>query len=237
MVRRAVGMDRPAKEETVTSHRIGQGSALVFGVGPGLGSSVVQAFRSAGLDVTAVARREASLEGLDGGHADGGSVTTVVADATDDEAVRRIVADAKSASGHLDVVVYNAAVVRPDEPGELSAIEHMERLDINALGALRVANAVLSSRHLGRRTTVLMTGGMPEPKAPYTSLSVGKAALRTVVRVLDEAHSSELVRIGMVTPDGPIRPGTTLDPEVIAQEYVAFHSAATQPWRIERILA
>lgn len=194
-----------------------------------MGRSVVQAFRAAGFDVTAVARRAASLEGLESG------VSKIVADATDDEAVRRVVADARTTSGHLDAVVYNAAVVRPDEPGELSAEEHLKRLDINAFAALRAADAVLSSRRTDRRTTVLVTGGMPQPKAPYTSLSVGKAALRAIVHVLDEAHASDLVRIGMITPDGPIKPGTSLDPDRLAQEYVAFHAAETQPWRVEKV--
>lgn len=214
-----------------------RGSAIVFGVGPGLGSALVRAFQREGFDVTAVARSEASLDRLEADHPSGGRVRTIAADATDETAVRRIVADVVSSSGHVDVCVYNAAVVRPDEPGELSATEHLSRLEVNAVGALRVANAVLTTRDPDRRTTVLVTGGMPEPKAPYTSLSIGKAALRTIVDVLDQMHSSDLVRIGMVTPDGPIQAGTSLDPESLAEEYVAFHTATDVPWRLEKVVA
>jgi NAD(P)-dependent dehydrogenase (short-subunit alcohol dehydrogenase family) len=150
--------------------------------------------------------------------------------------MERAVRQAKEFFGSIDVVVYNAAAIRADKPTDLSADEHRRLFDVNVLGAVRLARLILPYPTADRSTTFLLTGGMPMVKSSYTSLSLGKAALRALTHALVEEYASERVRIGMITIDGAIVPGSRLDPDRIAEEYWRFHSSPTTPWCHELVM-
>ena len=52
-----------------------------------------------------------------------------------------------------------------------------------------------------------MTGGMPSPVAGYVSLSIGKAALRTLVALVDQEFGAHGVHAATVTVAGAVAPG------------------------------
>jgi NAD(P)-dependent dehydrogenase (short-subunit alcohol dehydrogenase family) len=160
----------------------------------------------------------------------------LTADASSDADVERVVGQAKEFFGSIDVVVYNAAAIRADKPTDLSAAEHRKLFEVNVLGALRLARLILPHPATEHTTTFLLTGGMPVAKSSYTSLSMGKAALRALTHALVEEYATERVRIGMITIDGAIAPGSRLDPDLIAEEYWRFHSSPTIPWYQELVM-
>lgn len=205
---------------------------VVIGAGPGIGRSVAVRFAREGLPVALVART--SLRDVAAAvESHGVPVVTSTADAGDEESLRAALDTAAERLGPPDVVVYNAAVIRPDAPGELSTREHLDRWAVNVLGAHTAAAHVLPGMADRGRGTFLVTGGMPEPKPEYLSLSLGKAGLRTLVGALDLAYRSAGVHVASVTVAGVVAPGTDFDPDDIAERYWRLHAAPRGEWVTE----
>ena len=83
------------------------------------------------------------------------------------------------------------------------------------------------------RGTIVITGGMPVPVAAYTSLSLGKAGVRTLVTLLDEAYGAAGVHAASVTVMGEVAPGTAFDPDEIAEQYWRLHTQPRDGWEHE----
>ncbi|GAB2953093.1 hypothetical protein ACFMQL_37635 [Nonomuraea fastidiosa] len=81
--------------------------------------------------------------------------------------------------------------------------------------------------------TIIITGGMPEPKPQYVSLSLGKAGVRTLVTLIDQAYGASGVHPASVTVDGPVAPGTAFDPDDIAEHYWTLHAQPRDRWTHE----
>ncbi|MEV1131881.1 SDR family NAD(P)-dependent oxidoreductase [Agromyces sp. NPDC049794] len=214
-----------------------RGTVLIVGGGEGLGASVARAFARRSYGVALAARTADTVDRVMETLPGSGPRLSLVADASSDEDMARVVHETRQNLGEIDAVVYNAAAIRADAPGDLTSAEHLRLYDVNVVGALRLAKLTLQRRAAGERAlTFIVTGGMPIAKPSYTSLSLGKAALRALTHALAEEYSADGIRVGMVTIDGGITRGTNLDPDRIAEEYWRFHSSPTPPWRGELVL-
>jgi NAD(P)-dependent dehydrogenase (short-subunit alcohol dehydrogenase family) len=202
----------------------------VIGAGPGIGRSVARRFAREGLPVALVARSKETLDAVD---LPGVPVVRVAADSTDDTALRRALDDAAAELGPPDVLVYNAARIRPDTPGELSTAELLDTWAANVAGALTAAAHVAPGMAERGHGTIIVTGGMPEPKPQYTSLSLGKAGVRTLVKLLDAQYGSSGVHVASVTVFGEVAPGTAFDPDDIAEHYWRLHTQPRADWEHE----
>ncbi|MFJ4617472.1 SDR family NAD(P)-dependent oxidoreductase [Streptomyces sp. NPDC088812] len=208
--------------------------AVIIGAGPGVGQSVARRFAREGLPVALVARSERTLEAVtDAVALSGTPVTAVAADSTDAPALRSALDTAIDAFGLPDVVVYNAAAVRPDALGELSVRAHLDTWAVNVVGAITAAAHVLPAMAERGNGSFLITGGMPEPKPQYVSLSLGKAGVRTLVTLLDDQYGESGVHVATVTIDGPVAPGTAFDPDAIAEHYWRLHTQPRHRWQRE----
>ncbi|WP_181019746.1 SDR family NAD(P)-dependent oxidoreductase [Nonomuraea typhae] len=210
------------------------GSAVVIGAGTGIGAAVARRFAREGLALTLVARAQDTLEAVARTLSPSGvPVTCLRADSADEPALRAALDTAAERHGLPDVVVYNAAVVRPDGPGELTAREHLDAWAVNVVGAHTAAAHVLPAMARRGSGSFIVTGGMPEPKADYVSLSLGKAGVRTLVSVLDERFGAAGVHVAGVTVDGPVAAGTFFDPDLIAEHYWRLHTQPKGAWERE----
>ena len=196
--------------------------AVVIGAGPGIGRAVARRFAREGLPTALIARSEATLRSV----ADVGAELVLTADSTDEQALRDALDAVIERLGLPDVVVYNAALVQADALGELSVRAHMDAWAVNVLGAAVAAAHVLPAMARRGGGSFLVTGGMPEPKPEYVSLSLGKAGVRTLITLLDQQFGATGVHVASVTVDGPVAAGTAFDPDVIAEHYWRLH---TQP--------
>src|SRR5262249_22022869 len=104
---------------------------------------------------------------------------------------------------------------------------------VNVLGAMDAASHLGPAMAERGGGTILLTGGMPQPLAAYTSLSLGKAGLRALNSMLDETYRPRGVHVAMVTVDGPIAPGTDFDPDLIAERYWQLHRQLREQWELE----
>ncbi|MGX1128116.1 NAD(P)-dependent dehydrogenase (short-subunit alcohol dehydrogenase family) [Streptomyces glaucescens] len=208
--------------------------AVVIGAGPGIGQAVARRFAKEGLPVGVIARTEATATAAaEAVGRIGPRAVARTADSTDETALRIALDAIADELGPPDVVVYNAALIRPDTPGELSARAHLDAWAVNVVGALTAAAHVAPAMASRGSGTFLVTGGMPEPKREYVSLSLGKAGVRTLVALLDQEYGPSGVHVASVTVDGPVAPGTAFDPEHIAEHYWRLHTQPRHAWQQE----
>jgi len=205
---------------------------VIVGVGPGIGVAVAKRFVREGMSAGLIARSEQTLKAA----ADalpGAEVFTATADTTDEVGLRAALDRVAEEYGVPDVVVYNAALIRPDAIGELTAREHLDALAVNVVGAITTAAHVVPAMAERGRGTFLITGGMPEPKSTYVSLSLGKAGVRTLVTLLDQQYGAAGIHAATVTVTDAVAPGTRWDPDDIADLFWRLHTQPRDQWEHE----
>lgn len=206
----------------------------MLGAGPGIGRAVARRFARGGMPVTVVARCGPTVDAAAASiRATGADVLARAADVADEDALRAALSAAEERFGVPDVVVYNVALVRPDAPGELAAAGQLAAWSVNVVGALTAAAQVLPRMAARGSGTFLVTGGMPEPKPGYVSLSLGKAGVRTLAALLDLQYREAGVHIATVTVAGPVAAGTAWDPDDIAEHYWRLHHQPREAWTHE----
>jgi short-subunit dehydrogenase len=208
---------------------------LLVGAGPGLGMAVAHRFASGGYRVTLVARGTDGLRDLADGLADTGArIDTIVADASDPDALGARMAELYQEQGAPGLIVYNAVMGAPDTLLE-SSVEHLQTayaVDvISAIVLTQVAAPVMRAAGSG---TILVTGGgfADYPIPVLATVSLGKAALRSAATMLGADLAADGIRVATLTIMGQIVAGTPFDPENIAKRYwEVVHSDG--PWQAE----
>jgi NAD(P)-dependent dehydrogenase (short-subunit alcohol dehydrogenase family) len=212
--------------------------AVIIGAGPGIGRSVAKRFAREGLPVALLARTRATVDAVAAEVAAlGVPVVALTADTADETALRTALDAAAAQLGEPDLLVYNAAIIRPDAPGELSVREHQEAWAVNVVGAINAAAHVGPGMARRGGGTILVTGGMPETNPRYVSLSLGKAGVRAAVSLLDQEYGPAGVHVASVTVAGPVAPGTAFDPDEIAEYYWRLHTQPRERWQSELLFS
>jgi NAD(P)-dependent dehydrogenase (short-subunit alcohol dehydrogenase family) len=194
-------------------------SVIIVGVGPGIGTAVARRFAREGFAVEMLARRQETLDAVVDALGRGATTWTRPTDVTDEPALRDSLRAVVGTHGTPDVVVYNAAVIRRDEPGELDQATMLGTYAVNVVGAITTAGELLPTMPRG---TFVLTSGMPTPDPALTSLSLGKIGVRGLVELLTAWQ--DRVHVASVTVGGPVEPGTAYDPDDIAELYWRLHT-------------
>lgn len=212
------------------------GTAVIVGVGPGLGLALSRTFADAGYPVAMPARDKTKLDtyAAELTSTDQG-VRGYATDAADPDSLRAALHAAITELGAPDVLVYNAGVVREDTPVGGDDQDWADATAVNVLGARVAADAVLPQLREGRGSLLFTGGGLALFPSPQdTSLSVGKAALRTYVQALHTHLAGTGVHVTSVTIAGVIGGGEErFDPTVLAQAYLDLHQQPETQWRHE----
>jgi NAD(P)-dependent dehydrogenase (short-subunit alcohol dehydrogenase family) len=207
--------------------------AVIIGAGPGLGAAVARRFAREDLPVALVARSPRVLDLADSLNRDGLKALPLRADSTDMSALRAALDAAVAAHGVPEALIYNAAIIQQDRPGELDTERHQQAWSVNVLGALESAAHVAPAMARQGHGTILLTGGMPRPDARYTSLSLGKAGVRALTHLLDEEYGPAGVHVATVTVDCHMVAGTDSDPALVADHYWTLHRQPRGQWQSE----
>ena len=207
----------------------------MVGVGPGIGLAVARRFVREGMSAGLIARSDATVKSAaaEFGSAD---VLPVTADVTDERVLRAALDRIVEAYGVPDVVVYNAAMIRSDRIGDLTAQQQLDAFAVNVVGAITTAAHLAPAMAERGSGSFLITGGMPVPKPDYASLSLGKAGVRAVVTLLHQQYGAAGVHAASVTISGGVSPGSLWDPDDIANHYWRLHQQAPAEWIHELIV-
>lgn len=195
-------------------------SAIVLGVGPGLGASLVRAYASTGRQVAAVSRSGAEIE-------DG---VSFAADLGQPEDVARVIAQATEQLGMPDLVHYNASVMLPGTPSQISLTDVETSWRVGCLGAWAALQASVPLMAPGSAFFITGGGLALHPWPGASALGSAKAAVRNLV----QAAAAELadLRIAMITITGVI--GQDIEADDIARHFLALLDEPQPP--VETIL-
>lgn len=201
---------------------------IIVGAGPGLGEAVARKFGANGYAVGLIARKEVALadQGVRLG-ALGVETRYAVADAADAGQLGRALDQLQSQSGPCDVLIYNAAVLRPGGPMELSPETLLAEFEVNLVGALVAAQKVAPQMVASGNGAILFTGGglALEPYPEWTSLALGKAALRSLAFTLYKELAPKGVHVSVIAVCGIVEPGGPFDPDAVVGEYFRLATA------------
>jgi NAD(P)-dependent dehydrogenase (short-subunit alcohol dehydrogenase family) len=190
--------------------------AVVTGASKGIGLAVKNALAREGVCVAAGARditEELSML------AASSQVHPVSVDLTESDGPTRLVAEAISAYGRLDILVNNVGAVRPRLGGFLSIIDDdwNSTLAINFFAAVRttrVAMPRLLERGAGTIVTICSVNSfLPDPLV--MDYSAAKAALANFCKALSKEFGPRGIRVNMVSP-GPVATGLWLGSDGVA---------------------
>lgn len=208
--------------------------AVVIGAGPGLGAAIAHRFAQEGFPITLIARgRDAAGEIADRVRERGVPALPLQADVTDEDALRSAIDRSVEEYGVSDVMVYNSALIRSDAPGDLTAKQYADAYMVNVVGALTAAAHAVPAMASRGRGSFIITSGMPRPIAQYTSLSLGKAAVRALAEILHQQYGPDGVHVATVTVYGSIAPGSNFDPRNIAERYWLVHTQPRDEWQLD----
>jgi NAD(P)-dependent dehydrogenase (short-subunit alcohol dehydrogenase family) len=201
----------------------------VIGAGPGIGASVVRRLSREGLAVGAIARNRATVESVVASQ----GALGLTADVTDEDALRGALDEIVGRLGVPSVLVYNAALVRRDRIGELTAQQQLDAWAVNVVGAITAVAHLAPRMVQADGGTIVLTGGMPEPLPDQTSLSLGKAGVRALAHLLAKEYGPQGIHVATVTVGGTVAPGTAFDPDDIAEQYWRLHTQPEAAWELE----
>ena len=151
---------------------------LITGVTGGIGLSIARLFMQNGFQVAGCSRHRS--DALPPG------LLWFPMDVCDDESVRTCVEQAAQALGGLDILIHCAGMGIAGSVEDVSSKEFMRQLDVNTLGFIRTAQAVLPGmRAQGRGLLLPISSIAGFISIPYqSSYSASKFALEALVQAL-----------------------------------------------------
>jgi NAD(P)-dependent dehydrogenase (short-subunit alcohol dehydrogenase family) len=225
-------------------------SALIVGTGPGISASLARSLAGAGVQVALAARNVQKLDAL----VQDTGAQAFAADASDPESVAKLFDQVSERIGGPEIVVYNAGARAHGPLADLDPDAVQKAIAITAFGGFLV------TRQAARRMlpqgcgAILLTGATASIKgfAHSASFAMGKFALRGLAQSAARELGPKGIHVAHFIIDGGVRaahrpdpadqPDSTLDPDAIAQSYVAVlrqprsawsHEVDLRPW-VER---
>jgi len=118
--------------------------ALVTGAAYGIGFAIAEALAAAGAKIAFNCRGQKNLDdAMENYAAKGIEAKGYIADVTDEEQVKQLVADIERDMGTVDILVNNAGIIKRIPMLEMSAEDFRQVVDIDLNGPFIVAKAVL----------------------------------------------------------------------------------------------
>jgi len=222
-----------------------EATAVVVGVGPGLGSALVDAFADEGYTVFAAARSATKLADL-GRTRERGRVVAVDCDATEPEQVDALFG-AIAGHGPLRVAVFNAgAFARGDVAGSDPA-EFERCWRVGCFAGFLVGQAAARAMLEYGEGTIIFTGATASLRggAGFVNLASPKFALRAVAQSMARELGPKGIHVAHAIIDGQIHseryshllekrgPDSLLEPAAIAAAYLHLHRQPRNAWTQE----
>lgn len=216
-------------------------TALVVGAGPGIGASVARALTAAGLKVVVAARNPDRLRDV----ASASDAIGLEVDATDPASVAHLFEQTERAIGVPEVVLYNASGRVRGPLTELDPELVRRSIEVSSFGAFLVTQQAARRLVPHGRGAILLTGATASVKgfANSASFAIGKFGLRGLAQSAARELAPKGIHVAHFVIDGSVRsqaradpqdaPDSTLDPQSIAQTYLAILAQHRSAWSWE----
>ena len=198
---------------------------LVVGAGPGVSFETAARMADQGAHVALIGRTPERLQDLAADlHARAPHAPRAVlaaADAADPVSLTGAIESVTAQMGPVTVAHFNVSEWIPGGPLDVTAEQAAHGLMAGCIAGLVMAQAVAPAMLDAGLGTILFTGGgtADKPMNASTALGLQKAAVRNLALALDKAWRSKGIHVGMVMVNGSIKPGTHLDPGLIADAF------------------
>lgn len=216
-------------------------TALVVGAGPGIGASVARALTAAGLKVVVAARNPDRLRDV----ANASDAIGLEVDATDPASVAHLFEQTERAIGVPEVVLYNASGRVRGPLTELDPELVRRSIEVSSFAAFLVTQQAARRLVPHGRGAILLTGATASVKgfANSASFAIGKFGLRGLAQSAARELAPKGIHVAHFVIDGSVRsqaradpqdaPDSTLDPQSIAQTYLAILAQHRSAWSWE----
>jgi 3-oxoacyl-[acyl-carrier protein] reductase len=178
--------------------------AVVTGAGRGLGEAMARAFLRQGaavviadLDTDVSARTASALADETGGLAVG-----IACDVVDEDSVRRLVAQATTALGGIDVWVNNAGILRNKSLADATLADFRDLIDVHVQGSwLGIKHVAPAMRDTGGGSVINMSSiGGKAGLAGQTNYSTAKAAIVGLTKAAAKELAPDRIRVNAIVP-------------------------------------
>jgi NAD(P)-dependent dehydrogenase (short-subunit alcohol dehydrogenase family) len=185
-------------------------TAVLSGVGDGLGQAAAHLFAREGARVALVARSAERVEALARAiEAAGGRAVAVPGDVTSEADCRRIAETVAARFGGLDILVNAAFAMGPGGPLMDTTLDDAWSVpfEVCVKGSLRLTQALLPQLEASRGAVVMVNTVSMRTYHPRVGVyAIAKGGLQTATRMLAEELGPKGIRVNTVAPgyiDGP----------------------------------
>ena len=225
------------------------GVAVVIGAGGGLGAGLARRFAAAGMAVAIASRNPHNAEELASGveSVTGGNAYGYACDVRDEIAVNDLFNRVSGELGEPDLVVYNASGFLMKSVLEIEVDELVNQWNVTCLGGFIVGREAAQRMTSRGNGTLLFTGAKAcyKGSANFGGFAVGKFGLRALAQSMARELGPKGVHVAIVNIDGEINGpahaheipekgiDALLDPDAIAETYLAIHRQHHTAWTHE----
>jgi 3-oxoacyl-[acyl-carrier protein] reductase len=185
--------------------------AIVTGASKGIGAAIAKRLAAEGASV--VVNYASSKDGanriVDDIVQAGGKAVAIGASVTNEDDVRRLFEEVRSAFGRVDVLINNAGIYAPAPIESLSISEFNRHFDTNVLGLLLVTKASLPLFPATGGSIVNIGSVVSTLAPPASAIYVGtKGAVDSITKSLAKEFAPRKIRVNGVNPGFVITEGT-----------------------------
>ena len=210
-------------------------SCVVTGASRGIGLATARMLCAEGASVLLAARSEEALSrAAEECAAGGGSAAALVCDVTEGDAGDRILAEAESRFGSLDVLVNSAGTARWRDLDDVPDEDWYRAWELNVMAPLRLMRSAIPAmreRGWGRIVNVASTAGK-RPSAAMAEYSVAKAAELSLSRLFADRYAADGVLVNAVCP-GPTKSELWMAPGGLLDQSKELGGHDTRPEALE----
>lgn len=223
-------------------------TALIVGVGPGLGTSLALRFADENYAIGIVARREEHLNPVEKKIKDrGGKALSLQANVSSGESMKAAYARLCDEFSAPEILIYNAGSYAPGGIMDIAPEQFENAWQINCFGGYISARLAIPSMLAKGKGTILFTGATASRRggSGFAGLAVGKFGLRALSQCMAREYGPRGIHVAHVVIDGQIdaprqrhrnpnrAPETFLNPDAIAESYWYLHQQDPTVWTQE----
>lgn len=209
---------------------------IIVGFGTGLGMGIAEAFGKDGFQLGLISRNPSKYADALRSLGEAGIDTNIeAADVSNEQSLIDAIDKIQQEIGTAEALVYNAVSPTFGKPTTLTANQLAKDFSVNVVGALVAAKAVLPAMRIKGQGSLLFTGGgwAHCPWDEASSISIGKAGLRSLTLTLAQELAGTEIRVGMVSIMGQVAPGTPFDPSKIGAAFLELYHLPTDKFQSE----